>query len=191
LEALVSTKVVFTQVESIEGELENVRQEIGRRAFELYRSRITPENGPEENWRHAEREVIWEPPVEVRQTENGFEVVAALPGVDEVTIQVAPEALVIKSEGTHPACAGEGVVRLCDFSKGRLFRWIRFGERIDARSTTAECRNGLLRLSVSLLRDDVIEADAKPVVTSKPKARKRVAVVEAPKASRRTKKGNG
>jgi HSP20 family molecular chaperone IbpA len=186
----VSTKVVFTQIESIEGELEQVRQEIGKRAFELSRSRTIPGSGPEENWRHAERELIWEPPVEVRQMDNRFEVVAAVPGVDEVMIQVAPEALVIKSEGTHAACTDEGVVRLCDFSRGKLFRWIHFGERIDAKRTTAECRNGLLTLSVSLLRDEVIAADTTPAVVRKAKPRKREAVAETPKASRRTKKGN-
>jgi HSP20 family molecular chaperone IbpA len=188
-----STKVVITQAESIQAELEQVRSEIGRRAFEL--SRTTGSwNDPQKNWQDAERELVFEPPVEVRLIEDRFEVVAAVAGVGALNVQVAPEAVLIKGDGPHAACSKDGVVKLCDFSRGRVVRWIHFGERIDQANATAEVSNGLLRVTAPLFRQPAIAVDEAPAVR-KTAARKAAANVtetkSATKAPRRTRsKGN-
>ena len=188
-----STKVVVTQASSIHEELEQIRTKITQRAFELSRTGA-PWNSPEKNWRDAERELVFEPPVEVRQIEDRFELIAAVAGVEALNIQVTPEAVLIKGDGPHAACTDDGAVRLCDFSRGQLFRWIHFGERIDHANATAELSNGLLRFTAPLFRQTPIAVDEAPAVR-KAAARKRSSVApstkQTAKAPRRTRsKGN-
>ncbi len=188
-----STKVVVTQAASIHEELEQIRNQIGQRAFELSRTGAHG-NNPEKHWQDAERELVFEPSVEVRQMDDRFELLAAVPGVEALNIQVTPEAVLIKGDGPHVACTDDGVVRLCDFSRGQVFRWIHFGERIDQANVTAELTNGLLRFTAPLFRETPIEVDEAPAVR-KAAARKPAPVASSAKpvakASKRTRsKGN-
>lgn len=161
--------IKVTQATCIRAELEQMHEQVSERAFELSRMNRSPWNTPEENWFNAQRELIWEPPVEIRQLDGRFEIVAAVAGVEakDLDIQVAPEALLIKG-GSHKECGDGGVVRHCDFSRGQLFRPIHFPEPVDFAKATAECRDGLLRLSVPVLNHMVAEA----VEEMKPAARK-------------------
>lgn len=167
---MLSTRVVVTQAASIQEELEQLRKQIGQRAFELSRTGAHW-NNPEKNWQDAERELVFEPPVEVRQIEDRFELIAAVAGVESLNIQVTPEAVLIKGDGPHAACTNDGVVKLCDFSRGQLFRWVHFGERIDSANTTAELKNGLLRFTAPLFRQPAARKRAAVVPNTKPAAK--------------------
>lgn len=181
LEDKVSVKV--TQAACIRAELEEMHQQVSQRAFEISRMNQWP-TSPDENWYNAQRELIWEPPVEVRQVENRYEIVAAVAGVParDIEVQITPEALLIKGSA-HKECHGEGVVRHCDFSRGQLFRPIHFPEAIDIENATADYRDGLLRLTVPVASSvvaDVVEPvevveEIKPAAAAKAKARKAAA----------------
>jgi HSP20 family protein len=43
-------------------------------------------------------------------------------------------------------------VHLCEFERGRLFRSVHLPEPIDPDSVTAECRDGLLRLTAAVAK---------------------------------------
>jgi len=187
--SLLSTKVEVTQAASIQEELDQLRNQIGQRAFELSRTGAHW-NNPEKNWQDAERELVFEPPVEVRQIEDRFELIAAVAGVEALNIQVTPEAVLIKGDGPHAACTNDGVVKLCDFSRGQLFRWIHFGARIDSANATAELKNGLLRFTAPLFRQTPIEVDEAPVVRQTA-ARKRAAVVPSTKPTAKAPRRKG
>jgi len=179
---ILSVKV--TQTACIREELDAMHAQVSQRAYELSRMNRSPRNTPEENWFNAQRELIWEPPVEVRQIDDRFEIIAAVAGVEpkDLDLQVAPEALLITGRG-HEDCGADGVVHHCDFSRGRLFRPIRFPEAMAIENTVAEYRNGLLRITVPVMSPatnpmvtESVEVAAaavtEPVEEAKPAARK-------------------
>lgn len=137
--------VALTRAATIVDELEQVHHLVSERAHELFRT-SGGSNSAEENWLTAERELLWQPAVEVCQQDGRFEVRAAIAGVDpkDVAITVTSEDLLITGNGGHEHRAEQGIVHLCEFNRGRLFRSIHFPQPIDSKKTIVELRNGLL-----------------------------------------------
>jgi HSP20 family protein len=148
-------------------ELDRIRQRISERAYERYRTSDGC-SSPDEDWLKAERELLWQPAVEVRQKDGRFEVRAAVAGVDpeDLSVTVSPEHLVIKGNGAHIHEATDGAVHCCEFSGGQLFRMVSFPEPIVAEKVTAECRNGLLTVTAPI-------PGSKPATRPSVKARSR------------------
>jgi HSP20 family protein len=139
------------KTETVLDEIDRLHQAISRRAYDLFRDGGTW-GGAVADWLNAERELISKPPIELRQKDNGFEVLAALPGIDakDLDVQITPDDLLIKGETTHEHKADAGTVHVCEFQSGRAFRSIHFPEKVDPDSVKAEYRNGLLRLTAAI-----------------------------------------
>lgn len=146
--------VALRKAETILDELEQLNSAIRRRAYDLFRNRGELWGGPLEDWFNAERQLVWKPAIELRQRDKHFEVLAATPGVEakDLDVQITPEDVLIKADIGHTHTPEEGTVRVCEFTGGQLFRSIHFPERIDPDTVTAEYRNGMLRLTVSIAK---------------------------------------
>ena len=140
--------------DTIFNELDRLHQAISRRAYDLFRSGGTLWGGAFGDWLTAEHELISKPAVELRQKDGQFEVLAALPGVEakDLDVQITPEHLLIKAETSHEHAAETGTVHVCEFDAGKIFRSIRFPEKIDPDSAKAEYRNGMLRLTAAIAK---------------------------------------
>ena len=149
------------RTDSIRSEFERLHHAISQRAYEMFRHRDSWSGGPLVDWLNAEHELVWQPPVELRQKDDQLEVVAAVAGIDskDLDVQVTAEDVLIKSEVDHQHAAESGTVHLCEFSRGKMFRSIHLPDKIDPETAKAEYRNGLLRLTASI---------AKPVTTKIP-----------------------
>jgi len=142
------------KVPTIFEELDRLHQDISRRAYDLFRNSGTAWGGALADWLNAERELIWKPAAELRQTDREFEVRMALSGVDpkDLDVQITPEDLLIKSEGEHEHKPEAGTVHLCEFASGRIFRSIHFPETVDPESAKAEYKNGMLRVTAAIAK---------------------------------------
>jgi HSP20 family protein len=140
-----------TRAPSVADEVDHIRHRISERAYERYRTSDGCSNS-DEDWLKAERELLWQPAVEVRQKDGRFEVRAAVAGVDtkDLSVTVSPEHLVIKGNGAHTHQAIDGTVHCCEFSGGQLFRMVPFPEPVVPENVTAECRNGLLTVTAPI-----------------------------------------
>jgi HSP20 family molecular chaperone IbpA len=67
-------------------------------------------------------------------------------------VQVTPTELVLGAQVHHSDREQEGEVVLCEFAKGPLFRSYNFPEPVDPARVSAECRNGMLRLTAPLAK---------------------------------------
>ena len=157
---MAGTKVTLTRASSLLDELERIHQDISARAYELSRT-----NGwwsPDDNWLTAERELFWQPAVEVCQKDGRFEVRAAVAGVDpkDLAVTVTSDALLIKGKGAHEHRVEHGTVHLCEFSRGGLFRSIHLPEPIVPEKVTAKYRDGLLTVTAPISQSS---AASKPV----------------------------
>lgn len=71
---------------------------------------------------------VWEPPVDVYETEESWTVLVALPGVppDRIHYRLDFDHLDIVAERSIPAACSEGVIRRKEIPHGRFVRRIRF-----------------------------------------------------------------
>jgi HSP20 family protein len=136
-------------------ELNRLQQRISERAYELFRHRDSQWGDALSDWLNAEHELVWKPAVELRQTDNHFEVLAALPGVSakDVDVQVTAEAVLIQAENHHQHDANWGTVHACELKAGKAFRSVRFPAPIDPDSVKATYHDGLLQLKASIATD--------------------------------------
>src|SRR5689334_20080636 len=94
--------VLMRQKNSIVDELEEVQQRIARRAYELFEGRDGA-GDPFSDWLRAEQELVSKPPVELREKDGAFTIIAALPGVEpkDITVDIAPQDVVITASTEH------------------------------------------------------------------------------------------
>lgn len=151
---MASDDIELKKAETIFDELDRLHQTISRRAYDLFRNGGTFWGGALTDWLTAERELVSKPAVELRQKNNQFEVLAALPGIEakDLDVQITPEYLLIKGQTTHEHTTDTGTVHVCEFDSGRIFRSIRFPEKIDPNSAKAEYRNGMLHLTAAIAK---------------------------------------
>jgi HSP20 family protein len=145
-------KIRCRTVDDVLAEVEGVQRHIAQRAQEMFRARGGALGHALEDWMKAERETIWRPALEVRQTKDAFIIEAAVAGVDpkQFDVQVTPTELVLAARVHHSDREQEGDVVLCEFANGPLFRSYNFPAPIDSARVSAEYRNGMLRIVAPL-----------------------------------------
>ena len=155
--------IELRRVDTVFDELDRLQKAVSRRAYDLFRHRGTLGESPLTDWFAAEHELVWKPSIELRQKDDQFEVLAALPGVEakDLDVEVTPEDVLIKAETAHEHATEKGTVYVCEFEPGKLFRSIHFPEKIDPESAKAEYRNGMLRLTAAVRKPAVQKVEIK------------------------------
>jgi len=142
-------KIKFRTVDSIADDLEAIQRRITTRAAEVWRERGGALGRAVDDWLTAEKETIWRPALEVHRTKDAFVVEAALAGTvpDKLDVRVTATELLISADLHHSHREQEGEPILCEFANGPLFRSYTFPEPVEPARVTAECQNGLLRVT--------------------------------------------
>jgi Molecular chaperone (small heat shock protein) len=140
------------KAETLLDEIEQMQRRITERAYEMFRARGAALGAALNDWLSAERQAVWTPPVEVCQKNNQFVVEAALAGVEprQLDIQVTRDTLLIKADTQHTHPEAKGIVHVCEFQPGQLFRAVAFPARINPDAVRAEYRDGLLRVTAAI-----------------------------------------
>jgi HSP20 family protein len=140
------------KAETLLHEIEQIEKRITERAYDVFRSRGAALGAALNDWLAAERQTIWKPQVEVCQKDNQFVIEAALAGVEprQLDIQVTHDTLLIKADTPHTHPETKGIVHVCEFQPGPLFRAIEFPAPIDPEAVKAEYRDGLLRVTAAI-----------------------------------------
>jgi HSP20 family molecular chaperone IbpA len=139
---------------TIADKLAEVHDAISKRAFELFENGNGRLAGPLSDWFTAERELLWTPPIELRQKDGVYELEAAVPGVDpkNLDVQVTKDDVPIEGRLEHRHESNDGALQVSEFSSGRLFRSVHLPEAIDPGSVKAELKNGMLRVTAAIVR---------------------------------------
>ena len=145
--------VTLHRAETIFNELDQLHTAISQRAYDLFLRRGALSGESIADWLSAERQLVWKPAIELRQTDGHIEVLAATPGVEakDLDVQITPEDVLIKAD-IHHDHPDEAAVKVCEFGAGQLFRSVHFPQAIDPATATAEYRNGLLRVMASVAK---------------------------------------
>ena len=140
------------KVGTVIDDLGAMQKRISERAFEIFRSRGAQLGAALDDWLAAERQTVWKPAIEVSQRDNQLIVEAAVAGVEprQLTIEATPDTLLIMADIEHTHSADKGVVHVCEFQSGHLFRLVHLPVTIDPDAVKAEYRNGLVRVSAAI-----------------------------------------
>jgi len=144
--------IAMTRKESTVDQLEQLHQRIAQRAYALSRDRVGWGDAFGD-WLSAEKELVWNPAVELREKDGAFTIAVALPGVDakDITVDITPQDVVIKAATEHKHTGDEGQVHRCEFTAGQLFRSISFPKAVDTTKAKAEYQNGMLNITVPIV----------------------------------------
>src|SRR5262245_42856311 len=120
--------VAIRKMSSILDELHDMQNRITRRAYEIFENNGAMPGKDFEHWLQAERELLWKPAIELRETNGGFLLEAAISGVDpkDVDIEITPDDIVLKDDVRHEHRADKGKVHICEFKIVRIFHLIHF-----------------------------------------------------------------
>lgn len=90
---------------------------------------------------------VWEPPVDIYETESAWTVLAALPGVppERIGYRLEGDMLEIAAERSVPEECGQGLVRRKEVPHGRFVRRLRF-QVPPVEITRAKLKDGCLIL---------------------------------------------
>ena len=150
-----ATTLAVKKRESIFDELNNLHERITKRAFDIFNGNGHTFGKDLDDWLQAERELVWQPAIDLEEKDNAIRLQIATPGVDpkDIDIEVTPEYVLVKAETRHEHKEEKGQVHICEFSSGNMFRSIRLPKTIDPDKVKAEFKNGMLTLRAEIAKE--------------------------------------
>jgi len=135
--------------DSVFDEIEKVREEITKRAYEIFEGKGRECGHDLDHWLQAERELVWAPPMEVEQDDREIKVKISTPGIEaqDLDVELAPQGLVVEAE-TKKEEQDEAGGRTTKTAK--LFRSLCFSKEIDPDTASAELKDGVLTLTAKV-----------------------------------------
>jgi HSP20 family protein len=126
---------------------------IARRAYDLYESGGSAHGRDRENWLRAESEILFNAPVDIRETETAVTIRVDVPGFDEndLEVRIAPPRLCItgqRPEASEQQEGSEGKTVYSERRSGRIFRVLDLPSQIDQDLTEATLRDGILEITL-------------------------------------------
>jgi len=145
--------VKVTHKDSIVDDVEQMQQQVARRAYELFEQRGSVPGEPWGDWFTAEREMVRRPAIELREEQGAYLVSASVAGIDpdDVHVEVTPQDVVITGETERIQVSKGGRVHQSEFRTGRIFRSVHLPGAIDAAKVQAEYRNGVLTVKAPIV----------------------------------------
>ena len=138
-------------------EMEALHHQIARHAYEIYLDRGALAGRDRDDWLTAEQELVWKPAIEILEKNSELMIQVAVAGIEpsDFTVRLTEEHLLIQSDRTHTHRDERGIVHVCEFRTGQVFRIIHFPKRVDPATVEVEYRNGLLQLKAALAIQEV------------------------------------
>ena len=130
--------------------MEEIQQEIARRAYDLFEQRGGEHGHDVEDWATAESQLLAPVSIQGVESEDGLEITASVPGFNEQEIEVAVEPRRVflsgKTEKTSTADGEDAPATLRQAAM--FFRAIDLPVEVDAKNATARLTDGTLHLSL-------------------------------------------
>jgi HSP20 family protein len=144
--------VSIRKKDSVWEDLDRMREQITRRAYDLFVASGGRFGRELDDWLAAEQELVWKPAIELREKDNEFILKIAVPGVDpmDLDVEVTTEDLLVKAEGPKEPNEPTGDLYAAELPTGNLFRSIHFPKKVDTDNVNTEFKNGILTIRVAI-----------------------------------------
>ena len=143
------------RTKSIFEEIDRMHDRVMNRAYEIFSGNGGLFGRATDDWLQAERELVWQPAIELEENDNQLRLQLAAPGVDpnDIDIQVTPDDILVKADIHHEHQEKKGEVYACEFASGNLFRSIHLPKKIDPDKVKAEFKNGILTMKAPVAEE--------------------------------------
>lgn len=130
-------------------EIDKLIERIEKRAFELFTNRGFGFGRQLEDWLNAERELAFVPPAELTETETGYRIEVASPGIPAAQLQVdaLPNCVIVEGAAQEKKEETKKNVVFSEFSGRKLFRKFELPVKIEPESVNASLDNGVLTIT--------------------------------------------
>jgi HSP20 family protein len=111
----------------------------------------------------AERDFV--PSVDIRETEEGYELTAEVPGLkpEEIEVTLSGDVLILKGEKKEEHEADEGGYHLVERRFGSFYRSFRLAEPVDREHLAATHKDGVLRVRLpKVVAEKTTKVEVKP-----------------------------
>ena len=127
---------------------------IARRAYELFESRGFEHGQDREDWLQAESEILFNAPVDLRETETAVTIRVDVPGFSEndLEVRIAPRRLYITGKRPEASEQQEAKTVYSELPSGRIFGVLDLPSQIDPDLTEVTLSGGVLE--ITLLKAD-------------------------------------
>ncbi len=97
----------------------------------------------------------WNPPIDIRESQDAFTIEMDLPGVnaDEVRILTDGKTLTIEGERRLQTCVDERTTHLCERPDGRFTRSFEFHDDVEDKEIESRWQDGVLTVIVPKSKD--------------------------------------
>jgi HSP20 family protein len=131
--------------------IENLFDQVQRRAFDLFEQRGGVPGRDLEDWLRAEHELLFEPAAELIEENKQFRMRIAVPGLEakELEITATPESIIVQGESANRREQKKGDVRFSEFNEKKLFRRFELPDRIDVERVAASLDKGMLQITAA------------------------------------------
>ncbi|QQS45469.1 MAG: Hsp20 family protein [Acidobacteriota bacterium] len=139
---------IFVEAEKLIEQMQKLTQTIGNRAYEFFESRGRELGNELEDWFRAEAELLRPVPVDLKDLDDRFVLVAEAPGFKPTDIKISAEADRIILEGRIEE-VGEEKAEKTIFSERRsnhFFRSLNLPVKINPDKVTASLKEGVLEV---------------------------------------------
>ena len=142
--------------------MNEINGSIARRAFELFESRNRETGHEVEDWYRAESELLHPVPVNITKSDDQLIVSAEVPGYTPTDIQVGVEArrLLISGRSEQAAEPSQGETIYTERPAHQIFRALELPAVVDPEKTKATCKDGILYLTLPILKTGELTATA-------------------------------
>jgi HSP20 family molecular chaperone IbpA len=144
--------VPVIKCDSIGAELQSMHDAVMKRAYDIFCNTERAFDRALDDWLTAEREMVWKPPIELSETGGEFTLTMDVAGVKppDLDVQVSGQDVLVQSRISYDYETGKGTVHACEYHPGKLFRSVHFPKPIDPDKVSAECHDGLLRITAGI-----------------------------------------
>jgi HSP20 family protein len=147
--------VPIHKTSSVFDQISDMQDRIMHRAYEIFEHNGFTPGRDFENWTQAERELVWKPALELSEKDGQYQLEVAVAGVqpNDIEIEVTPDEIMLRADIQHEHTEQKGIVHICEFQTGRMFRLIQVPKKINPEKVKAEVKDGLLRLTAEIAQE--------------------------------------
>src|SRR2546426_5468089 len=140
--------VAIRKISSILDEMNQMQERIMRRAYTIFERNGRLLGRDLDHWLQAERELVWKPALELRETDGEFVLEVAVSGVDpkDIDIEVTPEDIILKAGIQHEHQEKKGTTHISEFQPANMYRSIHPPTRTQPHQPKAPHKNRPLQL---------------------------------------------
>ncbi len=144
------TVIKTSQPVTLDQTIQEIYDQIARRAYELYCQRGYIDGFHHDDWLIAESELLTSAPISIHEEEDAYSVHVEVPGfsAEQIEVQVEPTRLLIQGNAEQQNEQRSGRVIYSESRRSNIFRVVSLPGEVEPQNASASVKDGILFLTL-------------------------------------------